>query len=152
MPNWTTISLLDLQEARAAKLVEALTTKALGDGQPDPSAGIVAKVVDELRAAIGFSGRYVLDAVDSSVPASLKDLAVQKVIRLAKTRLMMSLNDAEREEERTYQKRLETLISGKWPVESPDSPLSSSLVQSSAPSQIVSSGARLCSGSSLSGL
>ncbi len=120
MPNWITLSASDLNDARAAKLVEALRTKALAVGQSDPVPRAVETVTAELRAAIGFSGRYVLDADATTVPASLKDLAAQRVIRAAKQRLLMAFTEAEQEDEKLYQRRLEQLTAGKWPVEKPD--------------------------------
>lgn len=144
MPSWTPITADDLLQVRAAKLIEALASKALGDTQDDPTASIVAGVVAELRAAIAFSGRSVLDADSSRVPASMKDLVMQRVIRLMKGRLLMTLNETEREDDRQYQRRLELLTQGKWPVETPDTPATSSTVQSGAPAQVVSS-ARIAS-------
>lgn len=132
MPNWIPITASDLNDARAAKLVEALRTKALAAGQTDPVPRAVETVVAEVRAAIGFSGRYILDATAANIPGSLKDLAVQRVIRVAKQRLLMAFAEVEAKDEELYQRRLEQLTAGKWPVETADSPLTPAPVQSAS--------------------
>ncbi len=152
MPSWTNITAADLLEVRAAKLVEALASKALGSDQVDPTPATISKVVDELRMAIAFSGRYVLNADTATIPSSLKDLAVQRVIRLMKGRLLMALTETEREDERTWQKRIEQLIAGKWAVETPVTPASTSPAQAPSGAQVISSTPRQCNRSSMSGL
>ena len=119
MSDWITLTLADLQEARVAKLIESLRTKALASGQADPMQGAVDKAVGELRAAIGFSGKYRLDATPGTIPPSLHDLAVQRVVRLLQGRLLMELSPEQVEDKRTYEKRLEQLNVGKWPIEQP---------------------------------
>ena len=151
MPSWINISSSDLSEARASKLVDAMATKALGASQPDPTPATISKVAQELRAAIAFSGRYQIDASIDSIPASLKDLAVERIIRLLKGRLMINLTDTEREEDRLYQKRLEQLTQGKWPVEIAGTPAPLSPVQAAGAAQVISTTTRRCTRSTLSG-
>ena len=119
MSAWITITIDDLNDARAAKLIDALRTKALADGQTDPMPRIVAMVAGELRDSIAFGGRALSQTPDT-VPAGLKDLAVQKVIRAMKGRLLQALTKDETEAEALYQRRLEQLNRGEWPVEAPD--------------------------------
>lgn len=118
--NWLPLTADDLADARAAKLIEALRTKALGLDQTDPLPRAAETVVAELRAAIGFSGRYTLDADAKTIPASLKELAVQRVVRVAKQRVLLALTDAEQKDEALYQRRIEQLAAGQWPIEKPD--------------------------------
>lgn len=121
MPAWITLTLADLNEARAAKLVEALRTKALAEGQADPMPGTIAKVASELRDSIAFGGRP-LSATENTLPPGLKDLAVQHIICVMKKRLLQSLTDDEKAGEAVYEKRLGSLNAGNWPVEAPDDP------------------------------
>lgn len=122
MPAWIAIALLDLNDARVAELIEAFRTEELGAGQSDPMPRLIANVCTELRDCITFGGATV-SATANSIPASLKELAVQKVARLLKQRLLQPLSDDEKEAEKLYQKRLEKLTQGEWPVETPDNPV-----------------------------
>lgn len=122
MATWITITLSDLNDARAAKLVEALRTKALAEGQTDPMPRIVTKVATEIRDSIAFGG-VAVSATAEALPLGLKDVAVQKIIRVLKSRLLMELTEDERSDETLYQKRLEQLNRGAWPVEPTDDPI-----------------------------
>lgn len=122
MPVWINITLLDLQDARAGKLVEALRTKALAEGQSDPMPRLITTTVTELRDCIAFGGAPV-SATAESIPAGLKDAAVQKVIRLMKGRLLQELTKDESSADSLYQKRLEQLTQGRWPVDTPPDPM-----------------------------
>ncbi|OAM89339.1 hypothetical protein OH491_13550 [Termitidicoccus mucosus] len=152
MSRWIPITLENLHESRTAKLVEPLRTKVLAEGQPDPLPPAITRTVVEIRAAIAFSGKYRVDRDAAKIPASLLDLAVLAVVRKLKGRALMPLNDTEKEDERTYQKRLEQLNAGKWPVEIADDPEPGPVVQSGGGSQVISSASRPLTGESLSGL
>lgn len=123
MPNWITIAALDLNDHKVGELVEALRTEALAQGQGDPMPGIITQVVSEIRGAIGFSGRYVLDADLATVPKSLREAAAKKIIRVLKGRLEIALSEDERTDAKVYEARLQSLVSGEWPVETADIPL-----------------------------
>jgi hypothetical protein len=128
MPSWITIVVADLNEARVAELITALREEALGVGQPDPMPGIITKVVDEVRSCIGFCTTTPLDTDATKVPANLKDMVVQKIIRTMKGRLLMPLTDDEKSEETTYQARLKLLTQCAWPVDKTDTPIAESSV------------------------
>ena len=122
MPAWITIALNDLNDARVAELIEAFRTEELAAGQTDPMPRIIATVAAELRDCIAFGGR-TLSATADSIPAGLKDLAVGKIVRALKTRLLQAFTDDERTAEALYQKRLENLRDGNWPVDAPEDPI-----------------------------
>lgn len=124
MPAWITPSADDMNEARVAELITALRQEALGAGQADPLAGIISKVVNEVRSCIGFCAATVLDADTTKVPANLKDMVVQKIVRTMKGRLLMPLSDDETKEETVYQQRLRLLTECAWPVDVTDDPIS----------------------------
>ncbi len=142
MPAWITITAADLDEARVAELVAALRQEALGVGQPDPMPGIIQKIVDEVRSCIGFCHSTRLDVDPAKIPANLKELVVQKVIRVLKARLLQPQTDDEKAEEATYQKRLMLLTQCAWPVDTTDTPLGVATVQPQGSVELASAGKR----------
>jgi hypothetical protein len=123
MPNWITIALADLDDHTVAELVDALRQEALRTSQTDPMPRIIDEVTNEVRGAIAFSGRYQLDAVATTIPKGLKEIAVKKITRVMKGRLLQALSDDEKADSKIYEDRLEALIEFRWPVDSPDTPL-----------------------------
>lgn len=119
MPNWITIILADLNDARVAELIAVVREEALAVGQGDPMPRRITTVTDELRNAIAYGGKP-LDANATTIPNGLKDLAVEKIFRGLKGRLLIALTDDEVRAEALYQKRLEQLTRGEWPVDVPD--------------------------------
>jgi len=120
---WITIATADLNDAKAAQLISAVSSNALASGQQDPVPALISMIVEELRGAIGYSGKYGVSATPSSVPPNLKDMAVQKIVRICKRRLEQTLTQDDRDDETTYQKRLDYIRAGNWPVDQPDDPL-----------------------------
>lgn len=126
---WIQLTLADLNDARAAKLVDTARTKALAEGQTDPVPRLIQNVVDELRGCIAFSGRTPLETNPATLPGSLKEIALQKIGRALKARLLQPLTDDEKAAESLYQKRLEQLTRAEWPVDTPAVPLDPSPVR-----------------------
>ena len=143
MANWTTILIDDLNAGRLSDLIAAAQTTTLGTNNTDPIPETIQKVVDELRGSIAFSGRYPLDADPAKIPVTLRDMAVQKIARLLKGRLTITLNKDEESDERTYQKRLEQLNQAQWPVPQPDTPLATPLMQPTQGVTVATSRTRL---------
>lgn len=124
---WIQITLGDLQNSRAAALVQGFTSTSLASGQSSPVPSIIAQVTEEILGVMGFSGRYTMDASYGTVspnvlPPNLKQLAVDKICRILKGRLQMPLLAQETEEENVYQRRLVDLREGRWPVDLTDNP------------------------------
>lgn len=134
MANWFTISAGDLNDRKVAELVTALREEALAVGQTDPMPRIIADVTNEIRDAIGFSGRYTLDANPAALPNGLKEIAVKKVVRDMKGRLQQALDKDEETDAEIYEARLKALVKGEWPVGDPDTPLSPAPVQTASAS------------------
>ena len=123
--TWITITTANLQDSRAATMIAAVQTTALASGQSDPVPNIIASVCGEVRGAIGFSGKYQVSATASTVPPNLKDMTVQKIIRMAIRRLNQGalLTEDDRQEERVYESRLNLIREGRYPVDLPDDPM-----------------------------
>jgi len=120
---WITITTPALEDARVAEFITALREEALGQNQTDPSPRIIQDIVDEVRRCISFCPATALDARPDTIPVGLKPLVVEKIVRSLKARLMIALTEDERAAERLYQKRLEQLTKGDWPVDKPDTPI-----------------------------
>lgn len=132
MPNWITIALADLDDHTVAELVDALRQEALRIGQTDPMPRIIAEVTNEIRGAIEFSGRYQTDADTTTLPKGLKEIAVKKITRVMKGRLLQALSDDEKADAKVYEDRLKALIDFRWPVDKPDIPLSPAETQTAS--------------------
>jgi hypothetical protein len=126
MPAWTVIELAHLDTAKAAALVEALRTAALGDDQEDPLPGIITDSVLRIRQEIAAGGRVRLSATPGSVPPSLKRLALRMILREGQSRLnavgAMPLSDDERKEWDKDDRYLERIAKGEITPEEPDDP------------------------------
>lgn len=122
--QWTSLTYAALYDAKAFQLIQAVQTTCLGSGQGDPTPNLIAQVCEEIRGAIGFNSKYQVSATLGSIPPNLKDMAVQKIIRVCKRRLEQTLTQDDRDDESTYQKKLTGLIAGTVPVDQPDDPLS----------------------------
>ena len=121
--QWITLAIADLQAAKAAQLIAAVQGNALATGQADPIPVLLSQVIEEIRGAIGYSGKYQVSTTASTIPPNLKDMAVQKAVRICKRRLEQMLSSEEATDETSYQSRLKDLIRGAWPVDAPDDPL-----------------------------
>lgn len=120
---WISITAPSLNDAKAAPLLAAVANTCLAAAQQDPTPALISQIVEELRGAIGFSGKYGVSATDGTIPPNLKDLAVQKIIRICKRRLEQTLTQDDTADESTYQKRLDYIRRGEWPIDQPDDPL-----------------------------
>lgn len=118
--SWETITVRDLEDARHADLVAAVRRKALGQNQADPLPALIQDTIDELRGCIGFKRATLLDSDTTKLAPNLKPLAIDKIARRMGKRLERTLTETERDEEKIYQKRLEQIKDGEWPVDAPD--------------------------------
>lgn len=120
MSAWEPIIIRDLEDARHAELVEAVRRKALAIGQPDPLPKLIQDTIDEIRGCIGFKSPTKLDADETKLARNLKPLTIGKIAREMVLRLGRTWSDTDDKAESTYQKRLEQLRDGDWPVDAPD--------------------------------
>ncbi len=130
MPNWIAISLTDIADANVIGKVDALRDEAQARGMSDPFPRITKKVVDLLRACIGFSGRYQVDSDTTTIPASLLELATMKIVRDAAKSIGLALSDDEKADEKTFESRINLIRQGEWPIEAADTPIAPNTVPS----------------------
>ncbi|MDE2105144.1 MAG: hypothetical protein KGL39_48400 [Patescibacteria group bacterium] len=128
MPNWIAITLAQLEAASLLGIVDTMRDEARDRGLADPWTTLTPQITDELRACIGFSGRYQLDTDTTKIPRGLLPLALKKIVREMSRSLGRSLSDDEKSDEKTYEARLDLIRTGQWPVEAPDTPGDSNTV------------------------
>lgn len=128
--SWTTITLLDLNDARVAELVTALRSEELGAGQTDPMPRRIQAVITQVRDFIALCAATPVDTDATLIPASTKDEATEEIIRRLKKRLLQPLGDDEIRGEKRYNDMLAALRDGIWPVDTPDDPIATNPVQS----------------------
>ena len=147
MPAWITLTTGQLSDAKAAAMVDALRTAALGSGQTDPVPGIIADVIVRIRMEIAAGGRTMLSADLTKIPPSLHRLALRMVLREGQSRLnalgALPLSEDERNEERNDLRFLERIAKGELTVEIPDDPATVPTVQAAKPSPLISARPRL---------
>lgn len=140
--NWITITMADLPADKAAALVAAMQTAALGDGQADPMPAKISRVITRIRQEIAAGGKTRLSADATKIPPSLQAIAVRMVLREGQSRLnavgALPLSDDEREEWRQDTRYLERIAKGDITVEEPTDPESSPTMQATAPSPMIS--------------
>ena len=132
---WIQVALVDLQNAQAGPLVVAMQSTALASGQTDPTPQVICDTSDEILGAVGFSGRYTMDAsqgtfaagVPNLIPPNLKNFCVKRVIRTCKGRLNMAPNAMDLVDEKTYQDTLSLLRKGQYPVDLTNNPSGSNV-------------------------
>lgn len=127
MPTpWITLTVAQLDTAKAATLVDALQSAALATGQGDPLPECIANVTARVRMEIAAGGRTILDADATRVPPSLKSLALRLVIAEAQSRLNiqdgLALSEDDREQLRQDYRLLERIAKGELTVEASDNP------------------------------
>ena len=122
---WIALQSSDLDDARAVPLLNAARQNALNSGQADPTAVRIAAVTEEIRGAVGFSGKYQVSLTPGTIPPNLKDMAVQCCVRTLLGRLdgggsMLTEND--QQQARIYEARLALIRDGRWPIDLPTDP------------------------------
>ncbi len=134
--SWITLTVADLPVGKAAALVAALQTAALGDGQADPMPGICTFVITRIRAEIAAGGRTVLAADATTIPPSLKPLAMRLALAEGQSRVnvlnALPLSDDDRDMLKQDLRYLERIAKGDVTVEASDNPESTPTVQATA--------------------
>ena len=131
MSNWRPIVLNDLTAASVSGKVTIVRNAAAARSLPDPMPPAIALVTQELRAAIGFSGKYTVDQDPTALPSGLLDLGIKKVVREMTRAVNLPLNPDEQSDERTFESRLEKIRTGNWPIDPADNPVAVPQVQTS---------------------
>lgn len=120
MANWIPITIVELREARVSKLVDACSAKAKAEGQPDRAPGIIQGVINTIRRKIASHAQNTLDADPATIPAGLRDLAVDMIIARLKMAVMLELKEDERRALERAESELNRIADGKDTVEQPD--------------------------------
>jgi hypothetical protein len=131
MSNWRPITADDLNAASVSGKVAVIRSIASGRSLPDPAQALIAAITQELRGAIGFSGKYRVDQDPTAIPSSLVDLAIKKIVREMSRAVNSLFTDDERADERTYESRLDKIRDGQWPIDPADNPVLVPQVQTS---------------------
>jgi hypothetical protein len=121
-PRWIAITVDDLNDAKIAKLVTALRTKALGDSQTDPTPRIIQAVVNRIRRKVANNRKNRLDADETKIPKSLKKTAVVLTLAELKGRLEMALTADETKAVDKAEDDLKEIANGDA-IEEPDTPI-----------------------------
>lgn len=119
--SWIRITEDKLAAYQAGKLVDAMRTKALGDGQENPLPEAVRVVVDKIRGAIAAGG-YSLDRDAGLIPPELERDAFALVVAVAKPRLSLELKDDEKTANLKALELLDKIAAGNFDVSAPDNP------------------------------
>ncbi|HEY5079415.1 MAG TPA: hypothetical protein VII43_06190 [Opitutaceae bacterium] len=125
MSNWQEITLDLLNAANLTGVVDAMRDEAVARGMADPWPETSAQAVDELRACIGFSLKYTLDANTAAIPKGLVRLTLNRIVREMSRRVGRALSADERDDDKLFEKRLDQIRAGQWPIEPPDNPMPS---------------------------
>ncbi len=132
MPNWTTITIDTLKEAKVAALIEACDSAALGSGQDNRAAGIIQGVVDEVRRKVASCPNNQVDADLTTIPKGLRDLTVDMIIARLKGAIEQSLSEDERKQLDRHERSLNRVAECKDVVDQPDDAVSPEVTASGA--------------------
>lgn len=124
MSRWIPITLADLEDAKVAKLVTALRTKALATvpAQTDPSPRITQSVITDIRRKIASCASNRVDADETTIPASLLPLATDLIIFRLKNRLEIELTQDERDNRSAHEATLNRIAACTDVIDQPDTP------------------------------
>lgn len=120
MPNWISITLDTLHEAKVAALVDACDSAALADGQANRSTGIIQGVVDHVRRKVASCRRNQLDSDLTTIPKGLRDITVDLIIARLKNTLEIELTKDEADNVVRRERDLNRVASCEDVVDKPD--------------------------------
>lgn len=127
MSNWISITIDTLREAKVSVLVDACSSAAKAQGQPDRASGIIQGVVDHVRRKIASNPSNRLDADPTRIPKGLRDLAVDLIMARLKIAVERALKEDERLAVQRHERDLDRIADGRDTVEQPDEPVPASV-------------------------
>lgn len=131
---WINITAAVLKTGKAAALVEAYATAALGAGQTDPTAEVIASVSDRIRTEVQSCSKNRISATAGAIPPSLKSLAIRMIIWELQSRLnvlnSLPMSDQDQSDHRDDVRYLERIARCEVVIETPDDPMPVANVQS----------------------
>jgi hypothetical protein len=120
LSNWIAITTATLYEAKVAALIDAASTAAKGDGQPDRAAGIIQGVVDEIRRKVASCATNRVDSDLTKIPKGLRDMAVDMIIARLKKAINRDLSEDERRDLMRHENNLNRIAECRDVVDQPD--------------------------------
>ena len=135
--QWIVITADDLKVGKAAALLDAYATAALGSTQPDPTAEVIAAASERIRTEIQSCSRNKVSATTNAIPPSLKSLAIRLICWELNSRLnvlnALQPSDQDKDDHRDDLRYLERIAKCEVAIETPDDPLPTPDVQSGGP-------------------
>ena len=129
MSNWTPITEVAVKSAKNAALLAEVRQQAVDAGCADPLPEIIADTVATLRALCSTGNQ--LDADTTTIPSSIKGLALRMINRALKDYIQMPLTDSEKESHTSDESYRKRIVDNKIRFETPDNPAGSGEMQSS---------------------
>jgi hypothetical protein len=121
--SWIAITVDTLNEAKVSALIEACSTAALAEGQPDRAEGLIQGVVNEVRNAVATCATNQVDSDPTKIPASQRDLAVDLIIARLKNSIEQALTEDERDNVTERRRQLRDIAKCELVVDQPDDPV-----------------------------
>lgn len=123
MTTWIQITPDDLNDYLVAAQVSALRERALGDGQDDPVAEVIADTTRLIRAEIATHPLNRLSATALALPPELKSTACHLAIEAAQARIPgFGLTEDQAKLAAEAHRLLERIAKGQRAVSQPDDP------------------------------
>lgn len=139
--NWITLELAELNTGAPAKLVTALRTRALAEGQDDPAPQMILDVVAKVRRKIASNRKNSWNFDPATVPASLRRLTIDLVIFELKGRLGVELTEDERTKQKQHETDLNRIADGTDAIDAADTPIEPATQSASGTPTISTAGA-----------
>lgn len=149
---WIIPTIDDVEAGKMSRLIDQAREVADKRQLPDPVDAVLSEAVDQLRDMIGFRTPALLDARPGSVPASLRRELLDHVYFVLSGIIDREPTERESDTESRYQKRLEQLRDGDWPIDAPEVATPSTTQASAAGIEVVSGSPRQITRKSLSRL
>lgn len=122
---WIPITTDTLKEAKIAALIDACDSAALGDGQMNRADGLIAGVVKDIRNYVSTCKRNRVEEDISTIPESLRDLAVDLIIARLKGAIEQPLTEDERNNLIDRRRQLRDIAKCELAVDQPQNPIES---------------------------
>jgi len=117
--SWIAITVETLKGFLNAATVDAVNTRALGDGEVNRFDEVQPGVIALIRGAIGSRRGNILDPDKTKIPASLKNTACALIIEAIQPAIM-ELNEDQRRAGDNARKLLDKIAAGTFVVEDVD--------------------------------
>lgn len=148
MSNWVTITADSLKAAGHGHILDLAATTATGG--EDPVAEAIESAIARVRRAVNTGN--ALDADTSTVPKSLKAVAVRIALFALMERIHTPLTDDQRDTRKADNSDLLRISDERIPVEKPDAPAGSAEMQENSSIAAVNVPRRLTGRERCSGL